>query len=309
MNSLWAWPSFAGERPCLVLAKEAEVEKGQIILRDLASEICSGNERLSSLLAISLGRAPLPGETRNLDRDYILMKVRQGGHDPRDIETPERIEVKRASFEVTAEYLEGIIRRELFPRLPWDKDGIIIRSVKADRSLILPKGDMEIEVSPPRMGGRGGSVNTSVLFRVDKTYEKRLWISLQLEVPGEVVAAARPLKRNHLLTDEDLVVVAANLLDVPAGAVTDPASITGTRLKRAVSAQRPISTADVEFPDAVRKGEVVTILARSQAVMIKALATAKQSGKIGQWVKVANLDSGKEIYAKVVDSGMVAVDF
>lgn len=309
MASLWTWPSFAGERPCLVLAREVEVEKGQIILRDLASGICSGHAGARSLLGLSLGRAPLPGETRTLDRDYILMRVRQGGYDPSEVEIPERIEVRRASFEVTPAYLEGLIRRELFPRLPWDKDGIIIRSIKADRSLVLPKGEMEIEVGPPRVGGRGGSVNTYVLFRVDKGYEKRLWVSLQLEVPGEVVAAARPLKRNQVLTEEDLVVVGANLLDVPAGAVTDPASLAGTRLKRAVSAQRPISMADVEFPDAVKKGEVVTLLAQSQAIRIKALATARQSGKIGEWVKVANLDSGKEIYAKVVDAGIVAVDF
>lgn len=304
-------PCLAAQDPCLVLKKDAEVTQEQITLRDLTSAGCLGHEGLAPLLNVPLGRAPLPEEVRTLDRDYLLMRIRQAGveFDMAELRIPEKITVRRASFEVTAEYLERIVRSELFPRLPWDKDKIQIRSLKADRDLVLPKGETEVEVGPPRTGRAGGVVNTAILFRVNKKYEKRLWLSLILEVPGKIAAASRPLKRNHVLSGDDLVMINANLLDAPAGAVTEAESLIGRRLKRAMPAQRPISINDVEVMDAVKRGEIVTVIAESETVRIKGLGTARQSGRIGDWIKVANLDSGKEISARVVEAGVVAVDF
>jgi flagella basal body P-ring formation protein FlgA len=59
----------------------------------------------------------------------------------------------------------------------------------------------------------------------------------------------------------------------------------------------------------VDKGDIVTIIAESGDIRITAPGVILMKGYTGELVKVQNLMSKKEIYAKVVNGAMVAVDF
>jgi flagella basal body P-ring formation protein FlgA len=59
----------------------------------------------------------------------------------------------------------------------------------------------------------------------------------------------------------------------------------------------------------VDKGDIVTIIAESGDIRVTALGKVLMKGYADELVKVQNLMSKKEIYAKVVNGSMVAVDF
>ena len=59
----------------------------------------------------------------------------------------------------------------------------------------------------------------------------------------------------------------------------------------------------------VVKGDVVTIIAESSGLRITVPGRVLMKGFTGELVKVQNLMSKKEIYAKVVNSAIVKVDF
>jgi flagella basal body P-ring formation protein FlgA len=59
----------------------------------------------------------------------------------------------------------------------------------------------------------------------------------------------------------------------------------------------------------VDKGDIVTIIAESGDIKVTAPGKVLMKGYAGELVKVQNLMSKKEIYAKIVNGSMVAVDF
>jgi len=298
--------------PCrLGFAGEIEVAGDQIAIRDTASGECAKGSQWEMIASISLGRSPLPGETRVLDRDYILMKLRQAGVGDADgfFDIPQKITVKRTFFEVTPGYLEDLVMPYLLPMLPWDKSNVRVKSIRIDRKVLLPKGEVEAQFDLPRKRSLGGTISVGIIFRVDAAFEKRASAVIHLEVAGEAVVAARPVRRNQLITREDVAVVDVNLLDLPYGCITDPDEAIGRRAIRMIRANAPFRIGDIEIPESVKKGELVTILAQSAAISLRSLATARESGRIGDVIKVANVDSGKEISARVVDNGIVAVEF
>jgi flagella basal body P-ring formation protein FlgA len=65
----------------------------------------------------------------------------------------------------------------------------------------------------------------------------------------------------------------------------------------------------IELPPLVRRGNVVVIIAESDVLKVTALGEVKEKGRRGETIRVVNLSSKKEIYARVVDSNTVKVDF
>jgi flagella basal body P-ring formation protein FlgA len=65
----------------------------------------------------------------------------------------------------------------------------------------------------------------------------------------------------------------------------------------------------VKLPLVIKKGDRVLIEARRGGLSIRAYGVTKSSGQIGQTVMVANLDSGRELRAKVVAPSLVEVEF
>jgi len=65
----------------------------------------------------------------------------------------------------------------------------------------------------------------------------------------------------------------------------------------------------VELPPMVKRNDRVSIVAESESLRITAVGEVKESGSRGERVKVVNLNSNKEIFARVLDSKTVRVEF
>jgi flagella basal body P-ring formation protein FlgA len=65
----------------------------------------------------------------------------------------------------------------------------------------------------------------------------------------------------------------------------------------------------VEYPPLVKRGDVVIILVETSGMRITALGQVKKKGRLGESIPVMNYDSKKILYARVLDSSTVKVDF
>ncbi|MCD6272106.1 MAG: flagellar basal body P-ring formation protein FlgA, partial [Deltaproteobacteria bacterium] len=83
----------------------------------------------------------------------------------------------------------------------------------------------------------------------------------------------------------------------------------GRRTRRSIDPATVLRTDLVELPPIVKRGDIVTIVAEAGGMRITALGKIKKKGHKGERLKVINLNSKKEIYARVVDSSTVRVTF
>jgi flagella basal body P-ring formation protein FlgA len=132
-------------------------------------------------------------------------------------------------------------------------------------------------------------------------------VQAEVEAVKEVVVASRFLRRNQLMEEGDLMMTAIRLTG-PAGHYIDNLDLAvGKRLTRSISARLPITEDALGKPYMIRQGARITIQYVQGALKVLALGTAKEDGPAGASIRVSNLDSKKDLWARVVDSQTVQV--
>ena len=174
---------------------------------------------------------------------------------------------------------------------------------------MLPKGRIGFKVIPPRNRDLVGKIPFSVHFDVNGKFYKRVWATATVEVLAAVVITKKPLGRHKPITEDDIEVLKMDLAALPSGVITDPEVVFGKRTKRAIGAKTVLRTDLIEFPPLVKRGDVVVIIAESSGLRITALGEVKKKGRLGESIPVMNYDSKKILYARVLDSSTVKVEF
>ena len=124
-----------------------------------------------------------------------------------------------------------------------------------------------------------------------------------------VVYAARPIERGQTISENDIYLEEKDVSSVPQRVVYDPKEVIGKKAKRNIPASMMLRNNLVEYPSAVKKGDLVTILAQSGALRISTKGEAVEDGILGEAIKVRNLRSKKIVGGTVVERGVVKVDF
>ena len=132
-------------------------------------------------------------------------------------------------------------------------------------------------------------------------------VQAEVEALKEVVVASRFLRRNQLVEEGDLTMTAIRLA-WPAGHYIDnPDLAVGKRVIRSISARLPITPDALGQPYMIKQGSRITIQYVHGALKVLALGTAKEDWAGGASIRVSNLDSKKDLWARVVDSQTVQV--
>jgi len=96
---------------------------------------------------------------------------------------------------------------------------------------------------------------------------------------------------------------------LPSNVITDFEEVLGKRTRRAIGAKTILRADLIELPPLVNRGDMVVIIAESEGLRITARGQVKKKGRLGERIPVINFDSKKVLYALVIDSSTVKVEF
>ena len=187
--------------------------------------------------------------------------------------------------------------------------------------------DVQVVVLEPSdpMGSPPGIVELRVLpstdeeglgrhtFPVTVTANGKLWRTIEVlaDVTAmiDAVVPNRFFRAEEILDATDLKTVRTRIYQLNHPFVTDRDEVVGKSASRPLPADTPLRQAFLKTPFLVKKGDRVTIEAKRGGLSIHTYGVTKASGHVGQTVMVANLDSGRELRAKIVAPGVVQVEF
>ena len=132
-------------------------------------------------------------------------------------------------------------------------------------------------------------------------------VTAEVEAVKDVVVANRFLRRNQILGEGDLRVSSLRLAWPEARYLEDPALGVGKRVTRPVPFRLPVTEDVLGEPYIIQHGSRITIEYLSGPLKILALGIAKDDGAIGSLIRVTNIDSKKELWAKIIDAETVQV--
>ncbi len=302
--------SAAGMTSIRVL-KKAEIEDDKMLLGKIAMIKGEDSELVQKLRAIVVGSAPLPGKSRRIDEHYIKIRLKQNGVDLSRIilEVPEKNEISRGFIEISRERIEKIAMDFIYKKIPYERNRARVKEIRINRNVVLPKGSVTCKVvSPPNMDFFG-LIPLSISFNVNGRFQKKVSVTVDIEVLTEVVVTKRPIGRYKMITEDDICLQKRDMSNLSSNIITNSEDVLGKRAKRAINAKTVLRADLVEFPFLVRRGDIVSIIAESDSLRITALGEVKEKGRKGQRIRVINLDSKKGIYARVLDSNTVVVNF
>lgn len=173
----------------------------------------------------------------------------------------------------------------------------------------VPAGAVEMRVLPvandERLGRRMFQVAVSVNGKPWSTVEVLADVTAMIDA----VAPARYLNSDDVIDALDLKMVRIRTHQLAHPFITDRDEVIGKSASRPLPAETPLRAGFLKAPLLIKKGDRVMIEAKRGGLSIQAYGVTKSSGHIGQTVMVGNVDSGRELRAKVVGPGLVQVEF
>jgi flagella basal body P-ring formation protein FlgA len=311
--SLWMWPAASGAAQTAVIRvhDRVEIDGDEVLLGRIAVIEGSDARWIRQLENIVVGRAPLPGKTRQYDRRYLEMRLKQSHVDLSTVvlEVPQNIEVARSAVIIEEKELKQMVSDFILRNISQGNKTFRIKEIRVPQRVILPKGRVAYQVAAPHNGELMGKCSIAVDFSVNAQPQKKVWATATIEILGPVVMTCKPLGRHKPITEDDIKLQTMDLSDLPRDVITDPAAVLGKRTRRAIGALTPLRADLIELPPLVKRGDLVVIIAEANGLKITTLGQVKKKGRLGERIPVVNIDSKKILYARVIDANTVKVDF
>jgi flagella basal body P-ring formation protein FlgA len=301
----------AAEMTTIRVKDQVEIENGEVLLGQIASIESSDTQLVQQLKDIVIGTAPLPGKTRQYDQRHLKKRLKQHHINLAgvNLEGPERVRISRSHVDIDKNNIEKIVSDFITQNIPQENKTVRIKEINIPERVVLSKGRIAYKVAAPGMRPLKGTFSIAVDFSVNGHFEKKVWATATVEVWGPVVVTRKPLGRYKPITEDDIMLQTMDLTDLSSDVVTDPEAVLGKRTKRAIGAQTPLRVDSIELPPLVKRGDLVVIIVQSKGLKITTRGLVKKKGRLGDRIPVVNVDSKKVLYARVIDSNTVQVDF
>lgn len=280
-----------------ILLKEETVVKGEnIFLSDLVSSPFN-------LSDISLGVSPLPGRERTLSKNYIQARAKTLD-DNLILVGPDKIKIARESQPLEVEKVVGIAKEAILKSLKGGEN-VQIELVRAPSDIHLPAGEANYKVS--RIGERGRQSLCQVEVEVDGKRIREVEAIFEVKRFGQVVVAKNKLNRGQILAPDNLKIELREVttLKSPFARIED---LTSLRASTFIREGDIVTSKMVETPPLIERGQTITILVEEGPVSITTLGKSLSDGMKGEVLRARNLDSKKEITARVFDEKTVIVE-
>jgi len=190
--------------------------------------------------------------------------------------------------------------------LGWD---VRIRRMTIADVTKLPEGFIEYEIIAPQQWEGWGNVSIAVLVRQKDRVVQNIPVRVEVEALADAVVTLREIAHGERITTADLVLQKREITPNSSRVSRKIEEIAGKRARTTLKANQTIRPDQVEKVPLVKSGQMVTIVAENGVIKISVAGKARNSGAEGDTVIVQNLNSLKEIPARVISATTVQVAF
>lgn len=275
-----------------------EVRDEHLSLGDLAPDV-------GRMFAdLSFGYAPYPGHVRWLNRSEVASALRRAGCDHPQLEMADKVLVTRASQMLTMEMVRAAVDQYFAAAYP--RFELEVTELEVPQDVALPAGRLQLSVESANALTRLDGVTLKLKITVDGKADRSQWVRLRARARGQLVVATRPVGFGEVLNHSNLQLEERDV-DQLDGLLTDLGQVAGAVAKRAIQPGDVVSARDINEPVLVKRGDLVTVVARLRNLVISASARARDSGARGDLIVVQNLESKQLVEARVVGANRVEV--
>ena len=183
-----------------------------------------------------------------------------------------------------------------------------LKLLRAPQSMRLPAGEVTCEVQLPRVLNYGMTTPVNMHVYVNGQLFRRAVCYYKVLVYEQVLLVTRDLGLEHRFTAADVRVEEREVEAASVDYFHSPAEVIGKVPSRVLKAGQVLRTSMVQMPVAIEVGTPVEIMVDVNGIQVKAEGVAMQKGRIGAFIRVRNVRSGKYLRGRVVDAHTVRIE-
>lgn len=184
-----------------------------------------------------------------------------------------------------------------------------VKRLTINGKLSLPEGKLDYEVVAPQQWEGWGSINLTLYARLDGRVVGNISLRVDVEALTDMVVPLRQIERDEIITAGDVVFQKREISNASLKAVRSFDDIVGKRARLTLRSNQPVLANQIEKVPLVKSGQMVTIVAENDIIKVSVAGKARNSGAEGDMISVQNLNSLKEIPARVISGTTVRVAF
>jgi flagella basal body P-ring formation protein FlgA len=293
--------------PIIITVKgSAEVNTEFFRLGDIAELAGRDEDYKRQLAEVEVGRAPLPGYTRTLTTGDIVVKLRAARLESDRIELicPPQIRISRAKADIALDRLQQTALTAVQEAYGANSE-VAFEVVPFKGTAVLPAGKVRYVAGNPRGTLQAGQVFLPVSIFVDDKPQQTIEMTVKVKRKVRVVVALRNIEAREILTDQDVGVTLTELSSDTLQPVSNLLGAVGKRLTRKMTAGQVLSQVWIENPPVIVARDTVQLDQAIGAIHISTVVIARQSGGVGDTIRVYCEVTRKEIEVVVVDAKTV----
>lgn len=195
-------------------------------------------------------------------------------------------------------------------RLEKEDIEIIISKFTVSGNKSLPAGEVSLKLfQKEREEQLTGYVRLVAIVSVDNAPRLEVTLSGWIDVFDSVVCASRRLNKGEVIANNDVYLAKKNISRLHQDILTDMNQAVGLMLKHDVKENDTLKEGMLRRAPIVNRGDIVTILAEREGIRVTAPGRILEKGYQGEYIRVQNAVSRKNINARVINDSTVMVDF
>lgn len=152
-----------------------------------------------------------------------------------------------------------------------------------DPRLKLPVCPVPEAFLPPSSKAWG---KTTVGVRCNVPSAWTIYVSAQVRVHGEYIAAAAPLAQGQTIGQGDIARVKGDLTNLPSGVITDPSQAIGRTAASTIALGAPLRQDALRNQQAIQQGQAVRVILNGDGFSVSSEARALNNANEGQLTQV-----------------------
>ena len=299
-----ALPANAGIQ---IFVKETSLVESSHVRLGAVSDIHARGILKEAIEKIDLGASPKPGELKSFDRKKIVSTVQAQRYLPENIQItcPQRIYVKRLSQTILKQDVQNFVDQhlsKLFKNREYQIRTFRVRGLEP-----YPSGKIAYRFDSSDLVGKNGKMSFFMDIMVEGEKEGRINIAGTVAVYEDVLVARHACARGETLSREDVYLSKKNIFELNDNFIRTFDQIDQKILKSSVRKDDHLNSSLLAAPPLVQKGDIVSLIARNDNLLIVTAGISKQDGFENGLIKVENLRSGKLVRGIVRGKSKVEV--
>lgn len=284
-----------------VSLRESSVVTGNTItLGDVFHGLTEGGDKV-------LGIAPQPGHEMTLNARTLLRIAVAMNLPWRPASSADQIVLTRAASVIDRGMIEDALHAEIEKQGVTGKYNIVLPDLSA-KMILAPEIAPSVEISEFNMKPDTGWFEATAYAPSVANPVKSMKINGTIQKMTSVPVLREPMQAGTVIGMRDIDYINIKESDVRHDMILNAEDMIGYTPRRLVNSGKPLNKLDIESPQIIARGDIITMMFKSGPMVLTASGKALQNGAKGDTIRVINASSNKTIEGIVTASKEVTVD-